>query len=263
MSPDGAGPGVNAGETVVRGWTAASVLLRALAVQGSWNYETLTGTGFAFVLLPALRQIHSGDPAALDKAIRRHEGPFNSHPYLAPLALGAVIRMEEEGEDPVVIDRFKAALRGSLGTLGDQLIWTGWRPVCLLGALTLLALGVPWWAAVVAFLCAYNLGHLGLMYWGFSVGLNEGRAVAGRLRGTVRSTQPRLMTAGAFLVGVVVVLVAVGGIPLTGQKPPVAWVIPAAVGVAAAIRWGVRVRRVVVGGVLALAIMGVLAGVLT
>lgn len=238
-----------------------AVLVRALGVQGSWNYETLSGTGFAFVILPALRRIHERDDQALDEAVRRHEGPFNSHPYLAPLAIGAVIRMEEEGEDPEVIERFKAALRGSLGTLGDQLVWAGWRPVCLLGALTLLLVGAPWWAVLLAFLIIYNIGHIGLMYWGLSVGLTEGRGVAHRLRGSVQSTQPRLMAVGAFLAGIVMVLVAVKGVPGLPLEPDWRWTAAAAVGVVLGARWGERVRAPAVAGTVALALAGLLAGV--
>jgi PTS system mannose-specific IID component len=240
-----------------------SVLLRSLAVQGSWNYETLTGTGFAFVILPALRRIHADDPAALEAAVRRHEGPFNSHPYLAPLALGAVIRMEEDGEDPAVIERFKSALRGSLGTLGDQLIWTGWRPVCLLATLGLLLIGVPWWIALLAFLVGYNVGHLGLMYWGISVGLAEGRSIAGRARHTVTSSQPRLMAAGAFVAGAVMVLVVVRGLP--GLQMAGAWVWPvlAGLGVLVGVQWGDRVRSPTVAVAVAAAAVGMLAGWLT
>jgi PTS system mannose-specific IID component len=240
-----------------------SILFRALAVQGSWNYETLSGTGFAFVILPALRRMHRGDERAVEEALRRHEGPFNSHPYLAPLAIGAVIRMEEDAEDPAVIDRFKAALRGSLGTLGDQLVWAGWRPVCLLGALVLLLLGISWWGALLTFLLVYNLGHVGMMYWGLSVGLTEGRGVAERLRGSIRSTQPRLMAAGAFLAGLVMVLVVVDGVPGLLFDPGWLWAVAAVGCVAAGARWGERVRPVAVGGAVALAVIGVLAGVIT
>lgn len=237
-----------------------AVLFRALAVQGSWNYETLTGTGFAFVLLPELRRIHGHDPAALDAALRRHEGPFNSHPYLAPLAVGAIIRMEEDREDPALIEKFKAALRGSLGTLGDQLIWAGWRPACVLGLLVLLLLGVSWWVGLLVFLILYNLGHGALMYWGLSVGLNEGRGVAERLRHSVRSTQPRLMVVGAFLSGVAVVLVASRGLPGLDFDPAWPWTAAAIIGVAAGARWGERIRRFTVAGVVALAAVGIIAG---
>lgn len=240
-----------------------AVLLRGLGVQGSWNYETLGGTGFAFVILPELRRIHGHEGAAVDAALRRHEGPFNSHPYLAPLAVGAVIRMEEDGEDPAVIDRFKAALRGSLGTLGDQLVWAGWRPVCLLGVLVLLLIGVPWWAALLTFMVVYNAGHMAMMYWGLSVGLAEGRGVAERLRGLVRSTQPRLTAAGAFLAGIVMVLVAAGGVPGLSFDPDWVWGGAAVAAVAAGARWGGRLRPFAVAGTLALAVVGVVAGVFT
>lgn len=246
-----------------RRWTIFSVLFRALAVQGSWNYETLSGTGFAFVILPTLRRIHGDDHEAVEAALRRHEGPFNSHPYLAPLALGAVIRMEEDEEEPAVIDRFKAALRGSLGTLGDQLVWAGWRPVCLLGALALLLLGVAWWLTLLTFLVVYNVGHLGMMYWGLSVGLAEGRGVAERLRGSVRRTQPRLMAAGACLAGIVMVLVVAKGVPGVPFDPGWIWAVLAVLGVVAGARWGERARPIAVGGAVALAVVGMTAGVLT
>lgn len=240
------------------------VVLRSFAVQGSWNYETLLGTGFGFVILPALRRLHGGDPAALESAVRRHEGTFNSHPYLAPLALGAVIRMEEEGEDPAVIERFKAALRSSLGTLGDQLIWAGWRPLCVLSTLVLLLLGLPWWVAIAAFLVGYNALHLALMLWGLRVGLTEGRMVAERLRVSVlRRTQPRLMAAGSFVAGVALALVVLRGVPTLEMSPGVVWVPLAVLAAAVGARWGERARRVGVAAVGLLAVAGLLAGVVT
>lgn len=241
--------------------TKLAVVTRALAVQGSWNYETLTGTGFGFAILPALRTIYP-EPAELEEAIRRHEGPFNSHPYMAPLALGAVIRMEMNREDPAVIERFKSALRGPLGTLGDQLVWAGVRPVCLLIALGLVLAGVVWWGAIVAFLCLYNAVHLGLMVWGFNVGLAEGRHVAERLRHTVISrVQPRLMAVGAFVAGIVIVLVVTRGVAAAGA-PEWEWRALAGVAVAAGAVFGRRARRVGVAGAVALALTGLLVGAL-
>lgn len=234
-----------------------SVLLRSLAVQGSWNYETLTGTGFAFAILPALRRLY-GEPALLDDAVRRHEGPFNSHPYLAPLALGAVIRLESEGEDPAMIGRFKAALRGSLGTVGDQLVWAGWRPTCILFALVLVLVGSPWWLAVVAFLLVYNAGHGALMFWGLSLGLKEGRFVADRLRPSLmRSTQPRLMAGGAFLAACAVTLLAGGGVPYLFEAPGWLWAALGLAGGAVGAWWGERARAAGVVG-MALLVLGAL-----
>lgn len=238
-----------------------AVLGRSLAIQGSWNYETLTGTGFAFAILPALRRLYR-DPELLDAAVRRHEGPFNSHPYLAPLALGAVIRLEQDGEDPAMIERFKAALRGSLGTLGDQLVWAGWRPTCVLLAVVLALAGGPWWLILTVFLVVYNLGHGGLMVWGLALGLREGRYVADRLRPSVmRTTQPRLMSTGAFLAAVAVVLLVGAGVPDLIDSPGTLWVALGLAGAAAGAWWGERARAAGVVGVGVLVVGALLVGV--
>ncbi len=160
----------------------ARLLLRSFSVQASWNYQSLIGTGFAFLLLPELRRLYGGDRSALSEATARHAELFNSHPYLVTVAAGAVLRMEEEGAAPEAISRFKSALRGSLGTIGDRLVWQAWRPATALLAIVLLLVGLPWWAAVGAFLLAYNLLHLWLRAWGLEVGLREGLGVGKALR---------------------------------------------------------------------------------
>ncbi len=187
----------------------ASALVRSLSVQGSWNYRTLIGTGFAYALLPVLRYVYRGRPDELEAAVKRHMELFNSHPYLSPMALGAVSALEDV-ERPEVVARFKSAVRGSLGTLGDRLIWTGWRPVCALFALLLVALGAPWWIAVLAFLIIYNAGHLWLRLWSFRFGLAHGKHVGEELRRIpVQKAQRLLDFAGALLIGVLLPLVIV------------------------------------------------------
>jgi hypothetical protein len=37
------------------------VFLRSFAIQGSWNYRTLQGSGFAFALMPVLRYVHGDE----------------------------------------------------------------------------------------------------------------------------------------------------------------------------------------------------------
>ena len=170
--------------------------------------------------------------------------------------------MEIDGEDPSIIARFKTALRGSLGTLGDQLVWTGVRPVCVMLALALVLMGVPWWGAILVFLGLYNAVHMGLMIWGLNVGLREGRHVAERLRHTVMSrVQPRLMGTGAFVAGVVIALVMTRGVAAVGDPGPL-WAALALAAVLAGAIWGRKARRVGVAGAVALALVGLLAGAL-
>ena len=74
-----------------------ATLLRLLAVQGAWNYETLMGNGIAFAMEPGLRLLPGGtDGAPFRAAMARHASYFNAHPYLAGLAVGALLRAELE-----------------------------------------------------------------------------------------------------------------------------------------------------------------------
>ena len=186
------------------------LLLRSFLVQGSWNYETLIGTGFAFTLVPFLRFLHPNDPAARRAALRRHSGIFNSHPYLATVAVGAVARMEADGADPAMMERFKSAMRGSLGSLGDRLIWSAWRPASALLGIVILLAGAPWWLAVLAFLTVYNALHLALRFWGLRAGIENGIEVGKVLRAApFEAIVSWAGNAGAFLAGMAVMLAMV------------------------------------------------------
>jgi mannose/fructose/N-acetylgalactosamine-specific phosphotransferase system component IID len=191
--------------------TRARLVLRSLLVQASFNYQTLIGTGFAFVLLPPLRQLFGSDTEAR-AALRRHAVLFNSHPYLAPLAAGAVLRMEAEGAPAESIERFKAALRSSLGALGDRFFWAGVRPATALLGIGLLLLGSPWWVAVAAFLVSYNAVHFWVRVWGLQTGLREGPRIASALRDSpLQRGMKRAADAGALLAGFCATLAVADG----------------------------------------------------
>jgi mannose PTS system EIID component len=166
---------------------------------------------------------------------------FNAHPYLAGVALGAVARLEADGEDPALIERFKNALRGSLGTLGDRIVWAGWRPACvLLGVFVLLATHSAM-AAVLAFLVVYNLGHLALRWWGLQIGVEYGLQVGERLRRAPLSHWHEGVVGGAaLLLGLVLPLVAAGG--LTASRLAPYWMLVSAAGVLAGWRLGAGIR---------------------
>jgi mannose PTS system EIID component len=219
------------------------MLLRSFLVQGSWNYETLIGTGFAFTLIPLLRFLYPNDVAARRAALRRHSSVFNSHPYLAPVAIGAVARLESDGADPAMMERFKSAMRGSLGSLGDRLVWSALRPASLLLAVALLLGGAAWWLAVPAFLLIYNVFHFALRAWGLRVGSESGIEV-----GKVLRTVPFdaivswAGNAGALFAGFALVF----AIAPTGRSLELQ---PIAAGLAAVVAglWlGLRARRVLV-----------------
>src|SRR5688500_16747142 len=116
--------------------TRLAMFVRMLAIQGSWNYEILLGNGVGFCVEPALRLLPGGAGGpAYRAALARQCQYFNAHPYLASVAVGALARAELDGEPPARIERFRTALCGPLGSVGDRLVWAGWLPFCSLRAL--------------------------------------------------------------------------------------------------------------------------------
>ena len=228
----------------------SALLLRSFAVQGSWNYQTLIGTGFAFVLLPVLRRLYGADRAGLEAAVARHAELFNSHPYLVTVVAGAVARLEEDGTPPEMIRRFKNALRGSLGSVGDRLVWQAWRPACAVLAIVLLLAGVPWWASVAAFLLTYNALHLWLRVWGLRVGLREGLGVGKALReAPFERLGERASDAGALLAGAASVLAIGYAFQAPGEYLLGAAAVAAGLWLGLRIRWAVWAVLVVVWAV--------------
>lgn len=216
MSPSGssaggtptAGPaGTAASVTPRRVVTRAqwwSAYFRLFAVQGSWNYETMLGNGIAFCLEPLLRTLPEDHRRA---AVARHAQYFNAHPYLAAVAVGALARAELDGEDPQRIERFRTAACGPLGSVGDQLVWAGWLPLCSLVALGAFGLGATPLATVCIFLGLYNVGHVALRAWGLRVGLAHGLRVASALANPVLRQGPRVIAfVAAPLAGIAIPL---------------------------------------------------------
>lgn len=214
------------------------VLLRSLTIQGSWNYETLIGTGFAFTVLPVLRYLHPSDVVAFRAAVARHTSVFNSHPYLATVAIGAVSRLEADGVDPQMIERFKSALRGSLGSLGDRVVWSAWRPAAVMLGIAMLLAGAVWWVGIAAFLLVYNALHLAMRVWGWRVGYATGLQVGRAMRDApFEALASRAGGAGALLGGAAVVLAAA---PAVGDA---AGLVLCAAFAAAGVALGGRTRR--------------------
>jgi PTS system mannose-specific IID component len=180
----------------------ASIFLRLLAIQASWNYEILLGTGIGFCTEPALRLLPGGKGGpAYRAALARHSQYFNAHPYLAAVAVGALIRAELDGEPPARIERFRTALCGPLGSVGDRLVWAAWLPFCSLVGLLLFGLGAgPGWV-VGGFLVLYNVGHFALRAWALRVGLERGMQVAGALGNPVLRYGPQWLSQAAAFTG--------------------------------------------------------------
>jgi PTS system mannose-specific IID component len=186
--------------------------LRLFAVQGSWNYEAMLGNGIAFCMEPALRLLPGGlGGEAYTRALSRHARYFNAHPYFAGVAVGALARAELDSVAPTMIERFRTALGGPLGSVGDRLVWASWLPLCSLIALGAYGLNARPIAVVAIFLLLYNVGHFSLRAWGLRVGFEKGLRVADALG------HP-LIRRGPQYVGAAAALLAGISIPLTARR---------------------------------------------
>lgn len=199
--------------------TQGAMFLRMLAIQGAWNYESLLGNGIGFCVEPALRLLPGGVGSPdYRAALARESHYFNAHPYMASIAVGALARAELDGEPPERIERFRTALAGPLGSVGDRLVWAGWLPFCSLAALGIFGLGGSTLAVVLFFLVAYNAGHFALRIWGLRTGWKNGLRVASALGNPVLRRGPQEIGRVAALATGVAIPLALGRVIGPGRN---------------------------------------------
>lgn len=183
--------------------TVLRIHLRMLGIQSAWNYEVLLGTGIGHCIEPALRHLDGGvTGTAYREALARESAYFNAHPYMAALAVGALARAELDREPPARIERFRTALCGPLGSVGDRLVWAAWLPFCSLVALGAFGAGAGPLEVVILFLTLYNAGHIALRVWGLDTGWRRGLGVASALGNPLlRQAPPHIARAAALVAG--------------------------------------------------------------
>jgi PTS system mannose-specific IID component len=170
------------------------------------------GTALQFCTEPGLRQLPGGlDGERYAQALGRQARYFNAHPYLAGIAVGALTRAELDDVPPTMIERFRTALGGPLGSVGDRLVWASWLPLCSLIALLAFGLGARPLTVVAIFLVIYNIGHLTLRAWGLRVGFQRGLRVADALAHPVFRKGPQV-------IGMLAAVVAGIAIPLATRE---------------------------------------------
>ncbi len=168
------------------------VLLRSFYIQGTWNSERLLGLGFCFCLIPVARRLFNSKEELVE-FLQRHLDFFNSHPYMATFALGAITNIEEQAilkkwEDKRPISVFKNRVIGPLGAIGDILFWQLIRPALGIMAILLLWLfGI--WGSIVYFVI-YNCAHFSIRIKGLATGYSKGFDIVRVL--SMRGTQKYL-----------------------------------------------------------------------
>ncbi len=233
-----------------------AAFLRLLSVQGAWNYERMLGVGIGYAAEPLLADLKEQDPAHYHEAVARGAEFFNSHPYLAGLALGASVRAENDGVPGPQIARLRTALCSPLGALGDQIFWAGLLPALIGAALVAAALGAGLWA-VVGFVAVYGTIRAIVTLWGLRTGLASGIRIASAIQA---SWLPRVVgplgSAAGFCVGLAIPLVAAWLLEGWGARAAATVLAVATVGVLLSKWWGTTFTAVRFGlGTLALALL--------
>lgn len=156
------------------------ILWRSFFIQGCWNYKSLISVGFCFSILPVGKALFKNNPKKLKKFIIRHLGFINGHPYFLSYALGTIAGLEEEfndeGKETGQIIKFKEAMIGPLGALGDQLFWMKIKPaVFTLGVLCFFLMESISYKIIglIALLMLYNAPHLYIRIKGIKTGYTE------------------------------------------------------------------------------------------
>ena len=113
----------------------AAIFFRSFFIQAGWNYERFQNLGFAFSILPALKKIY-GTGEALNAAVLRHLGLFNTQPYMAGFVIGNVAGLEEElarrpgdAEYEKKLLGVKQALASGFAAIGDRVFWGRLKPI--------------------------------------------------------------------------------------------------------------------------------------
>ncbi|HEX6645393.1 MAG TPA: PTS system mannose/fructose/sorbose family transporter subunit IID [Gemmatimonadales bacterium] len=207
---------------------------RLYAIQGAWNYERMIGIGMGYAAEPLLEELERADPARHREAVARSAEFFNSHPYLAGVALGASVRAEYDRVPGPSIARLRTALCSPLGALGDQLFWAGAVPALVGVTAGAVVLGAGLWAILV-FLVAFNLFRAWVGRWALATGLSAGMTVGAAVRESwLPRAAHRAGIAAGLGIGIAVPLVATWYLAPFGRNGALGALLLAGAGVVAA-----------------------------
>lgn len=170
-----------------------SIFFRTFFIQAVWNYKSLVSVGLCFAMVPVAKRL-SRTQEEYSSILKRHLTFFNTHPYFASFAIGALARLEEDrvrdkidisSDDTMQIERFKNALIGPLGAVGDLYFWATLKPAAILCGVA----GVLYFHQVdyqlmslLGMLILYNVPHFHVRVMGLRKGYLKGYDIYSSLK---------------------------------------------------------------------------------
>lgn len=181
------------------------IFIRSLTIQASFNYWRMQNLGFAFAIMPLIRQ-KGKDRKQVSEMLLRHLRMFNTHPYLAAPVIGSVAVIEEE-EGEAEASHLKTALMGPYAGIGDAFFWGALRSFASVGTVILALSEVL--LAPVAYLLLYDPAHLWVRGKGFLEGYRMGKKGIDFIRGLdLPGVTGRIRVAILIMIGVLAAVAA-------------------------------------------------------
>ena len=182
------------------------------ALQWCWNYEKMQAAGYAYAMVPVIKELYDGEEEQC-RQLERHMQFYNTHPGASALIFGAGGALEEGGQ-PEVHDSLKVALMGPLAGIGDTI-----QAVLVTPPFNIIAAGLASEGNAIGAILASTLPLLvlfGIRWPLFNYGYKQGANVINDVSGA--GTIDKLQV-GANILGVTVM----GGfVPsMIGVKMPV------------------------------------------
>jgi len=152
------------------------IFFRSFFIQSFWNREGLQNIGFAYMIMPFVREIYKDSSEKFISVMKRHLDHFVTNPYLSSAVAALVIYREEElakngGGDARELSTFKRYLSASIAAIGDSVIWGCLRPVnSIVGCLPFFLFADKISSSLILvslffYLFFYNLITLSIRYW--------------------------------------------------------------------------------------------------
>ena len=151
------------------------LFLRSLSIQASRNFWRMQNLGFAFSMIPLVRQL-AKNRYDVKEMLDRHLQIFNTHPYLSGAVIGTVANLEWEramkGQSEEA-DTLKKSLMAPYAAIGDSFFWGALKPLAAVCSVLLGFKNQP--LSVLALLLIYNTLHVSIRWTGLIAGYKMGK----------------------------------------------------------------------------------------